>query len=398
MLTSQVLETSIGIVFLLLILATAASAVLDLIRRLLNSRSKDLEKALKCLFDDHSHAHTSNIFQATLTALSGLFVTVKAPKLQVDAQTAWTTFTNTSLYRGASAARGQVRPAYLSAKSFAEAVEENLRDGHLPTGALGQRVEALYKSIDQDALAFRSGIERWFDETMAGLSSRYRKRSTVWLFVIGLILVGVLNVSVPHAAQELWRDSATRATVVAAAEGYTPPAADDAPSAADTVRGVADAADQLGQLGIPIGWGMPLPKTLGSWVLLVLGWILTAALISLGGPFWFDFLNRLTAIRSPKPATAADDETSATNAKSTDQVQDKISALPALATLQPEGATMVARAGQPGTVSRLGTVPTDLAQLVNPRVVAIPATTWPAGQYIVLRDGTRARWNGNAWE
>jgi hypothetical protein len=30
-------------------------------------------------------------------------------------------------------------------------------------------------------------------------------------------------------------------------------------------------------------------------------------------------------------------------------------------------------------------------------VTASPATTWTAGQHVVLGDGTRAYWNGTAW-
>ncbi|BAK36460.1 hypothetical protein MLP_34460 [Microlunatus phosphovorus NM-1] len=306
MLSSQVLETGIGIAFLLFVLATAASAFLELVRRLLNSRSKDLEAALK------SFLAGSPGEGGVKRALTHLVQTVGAPKLDDSAARAWDSFKETSVYQGAVAARGQVRPAYMSAKSFAEAVEEQLRGGAQLTGPLGKRVAVLEESVGNDAVAFRAGLERWFDEAMAGLSSRYRKRSAVWLFVLGLVLCGALNASVPHVAQELWRNSATRTAVVAAAEGSgqsTTTGTDE--TLAETIESVADKADQLSQLGIPIGWG---EESSGDavWALRILGWILTAALISLGAPFWFDLLGRMTAMRSPKPTLAADDKTSAT--------------------------------------------------------------------------------------
>ena len=53
----------------------------------------------------------------------------------------------------------------------------------------------------------------------------------------------------------------------------------------------------------PIGW---------TWYLLylhALGWLITAAAISLGAPFWFDTLNRFMVVRSTvKPKEKSPDE------------------------------------------------------------------------------------------
>ena len=96
------------------------------------------------------------------------------------------------------------------------------------------------------------------------------------------------------------------------ADGYAPPASTGSDkSAAETIEEVADAADQLTELGLPIGWSDQQRDGVW-WLLHILGWILTAALISVGAPFWFDLLSRLTAVRSPRPALAAEDPTSAT--------------------------------------------------------------------------------------
>ena len=62
---------------------------------------------------------------------------------------------------------------------------------------------------------------------------------------------------------------------------------------------------------MPIGWGDGRAE-FHSWT--ILGWLLTALLVMLGGPFWFDLLSRLVSLRGagPKPLTAADDTASAT--------------------------------------------------------------------------------------
>ena len=292
---SQVLDTGIGLTFTIFVLAIAASGVLELGNRLLNTRSKDLEVALRSLLDGRS------------------------PKLSDRASDVWQAFTGTSVYQGMVATRGQVRPAYLSAKAFAEAVDELLRTPAKPAPPADTPVGLRQATLAIDDVTagtqeFRAGLERWYDEAMAGLSARYRKQSSVWLFLIGLVLAAALNASVPHVAQELWRDSATRAVVVAAAQAVGPaPTGDASTSPAQTLAQVAATAEQLTTLGLPIGWsGASTPFDLAWWSVHLLGWLLTGALCSMGGPFWFDVLGRLTAIRSPRPPKAVDDKESAT--------------------------------------------------------------------------------------
>lgn len=41
--------------------------------------------------------------------------------------------------------------------------------------------------------------------------------------------------------------------------------------------------------------------------------------------------------------------------------------------------------------------PANLAALQASAIVATPATAWPAGSFILLRDGTKAHWTGSAW-
>lgn len=316
MFSSQVLETGIGLVFMIFVLAIAASGVLELGNRLLNVRAKDLEVALQSLLSG-SKPGAGERFRGAVSRLGGA---VGAPKLADDAQQAWNAFTATSVYQGLLATRNQIRPAYLSAQAFAEAVDEMLQTPGAVAPLAGQPVARRQAALALDDVRsgsqeFRAGLERWYDEAMTGLSARYRKKSSMWLLFIGPVLAGALNASVPHVAEELWRDSATRAVVVAAAEAAPAPTGNASTTPAQTVEQVAATAEQLTALGLPIGWsGEPTPFDPRWWGVHLLGWLLTGALCSMGGPFWFDVLGRLTAIRSPRPPTAVDDDTSATHA------------------------------------------------------------------------------------
>src|SRR4051794_27406931 len=98
---SQALDTAIGLTLMMFVLATAASALLELGTRFLKLRSRDLQKALRG------------------------FIAEEQPKISTDAgRRVWTTFTRTSVYQAAVAARRGAAPPYLSAKSFAESITE----------------------------------------------------------------------------------------------------------------------------------------------------------------------------------------------------------------------------------------------------------------------------------
>jgi hypothetical protein len=104
-----------------------------------------------------------------------------------------------------------------------------------------------------------------------------------------------------------------------------------------------EAIDELDQLGLPIGWknygcalcdpsgltdckppaGTPTlsdkfgyPHWIRCWLLVLVGWLMTALAVSLGAPFWFDSLNKLITVRSTvKPQDKGGSETASTAQK-----------------------------------------------------------------------------------
>lgn len=59
-----------------------------------------------------------------------------------------------------------------------------------------------------------------------------------------------------------------------------------------------------------------------------------------------------------------------------------------------EGAT----AGSPGAFTPANSYgPADLADLITSGIVADPTTAWVAGEFVTLRDGSTAHWDGTAW-
>jgi hypothetical protein len=305
-----------------LVLATAASGITEFFSRMLGKRAKDLERTIRELLAG-SPISDSDMLAAKKEVLDAKNYVKVGPRECVQQ------FKETSIWRAASSASKKDRlffwsrnlgPSYISAKAFAEAVTEMLGPGsvidvidhidNLPN--LKKRLESLVRESGADLIAVKAGLEGWFDEAMERLQGTYKRWATLSLFLVGLILAGLLNASTLNVANEVWKDPVTRQTVADSASKLVIEGA-----GADQLSTVADAADKLQQLGLPLGWGGGRAAdflTNWHWTIGIAGWVLTALLVMLGAPFWFDLLSRLVNLRNtgPKPAPAAMDKASAT--------------------------------------------------------------------------------------
>jgi hypothetical protein len=310
MFDSQALETVIGLVVMFFIVALGASSLVEVWSRVLQKRAKDLERALGAMLAGQDNSESA---LAALNTLKG-----------------------TSIYESALAATGKTlfrrrprAPSYLSAKAFADAVTEMLVDeqgqlkaiDQLPQG-LKKRLRTIVQEARGDLLGIKAGLEGWFDETMGRLEGSYKRWATLWVVLAGIVIAVSANASTFHTAKRLWREPATRQAVANAANGLT-----DAAKPTD-LTSVASTTAKLKDLGLPIGWDQetkdvwkklrhPLNVTGSEYSSLagfIGGWILTALLVMLGAPFWFDLLTRLVSLRSTgrKPPTARNDPSSAT--------------------------------------------------------------------------------------
>jgi hypothetical protein len=296
---SQALETAIGMSLLFLVLASLASAIAEGYSRLLGKRAKDLEATVCRMLDGPG---------ASPGGRPPLFTAFRGTSVYLAAQLA--SRRSHGALRQGERSLAQVRPTYLSAKAFADAVTEVLRTqpGRLVAGSpLSKRVAELTSEGHNDLLHVKAGLESWFDETMLQLSNAYKRWVTIVLFVIGLGLAAAGNISTFDVAQNLWRQPATRQAVVDAANTIAARrAGEQSPSQ------VATSVQDVEALGLPVGWSSH-PTSLWPWLARLLGWLVTGLLVMLGAPFWFDSLSRLVSLRTTgaKPPRAADDPTSA---------------------------------------------------------------------------------------
>ena len=182
---------------------------------------------------------------------------------------------------------------YAAAPAVATKAEALIDD--LPDGPIKKAMRSLWVETEGNAQAFRTEAEQWFDQAMQRLSGWYKRRTQVWLWIVGFAFAVLLDVDSIRIANALWQDPTLRQVVADQAR--------NAPSAGVDPKG---AADQLSTLGLPLGWG-GWPSGFTNWISTAVGLVLTSAAVSLGAPFWFDSLGKLANLRNSGPRPKSDE-------------------------------------------------------------------------------------------
>jgi hypothetical protein len=221
-----------------------------------------------------------------------------------------------------------VRPDPPDAVSVLNDVAGHVKD--LPP-VLARPLESWLITAGRDLSKIQTHLEDWFNEKMERVSGWYKRKTQVFLLVIGLVLAVSFNADTLLLARTLWdspnlRDSvaATAQQIVREGESLCDQAAGETPEDTSFEEQLACLSDEVGQLrglGLPLGWPTPKgldvrhPSTLfrglsgdprtwatsdygGQVAAKLVGLLLTAFAISLGAPFWFDLLGRVVNLRA----------------------------------------------------------------------------------------------------
>jgi hypothetical protein len=286
------LDVLIGMAFLFFLMATVVASINEVIQTVLNARARTLTRGIKTLLGDKAAANTfyEQWRVARLAKPAGLIRNV-AKHLPLVAESR--------------------RPSYIPARTFAltlletAAPEEGTRLGANLIEEAQKTVETFPAALrdvastglsnaERELEAIRKELEKAFDEAMDRASGWYKRYVQWWLIVLSLIVTIGLNVSAFTVGERLWKDDALRAAVVQQAQA----AVDEEDSETDdpkTPATVAAEIDKIDELKLPIGWDDA--NTKGDDLSRVVGWLITAAAISLGAPFWFDVLGKLASLR-----------------------------------------------------------------------------------------------------
>jgi hypothetical protein len=285
---SNILDVGIGLVFLFLLLSLICSSANELIEGIIKKRAKDLECGIKELVGSGGDKKfVERIYDHGLV---------------------------NSLFRGSySTAPRRRLPSYIPSRNFALALLSIAKDPTVAT-SLPQNVrsalDTFEKAASNDPIELQKSVEDWYNSTMDRVSGWYKRRTQIFIFVLGAILAVYLNVDCIEYATRLSKDSSLRQSVVAMAQAYAKQDQND--QKGDPVEKIQANIKSLDGVGLPIGWNEADKKDMIKAVKAhSLGWLLTALAVSLGAPFWFDTLNRLMVVRSTvKPHEKSDEESS----------------------------------------------------------------------------------------
>ena len=338
---SSALDVAIGLAFLFFLFSLVISRINEFVATALNLRHKGLENALRAMLDDHRPAadqaaggpvvSAGKVLNHPLVrpiqqAIQGRFLSSALGKLGLGrtklSYLPSRTFSAAVFdllapadpadpaHPGATAAKGAATDPMARAKAAVEGMSE-----HNPAR---QPLLRMMTDAEGDRDKFRGSLEHWYDDTMDRVSGWYKRYVQRIILIITIMLVACLNVDSVNIAQVLWRLPTERAAVAAAAAKQAGSGSSASQNADEVVRSIS-------ALKLPLGWTPPhitrvspagartvvvstdpqhLPLGTGSWLIKLLGLLITVLALSLGAPFWFDALTKLGSLRQagPKPA------------------------------------------------------------------------------------------------
>jgi hypothetical protein len=231
----------------------------------------------------------------------------------------------------------RVMPSYLPAETFASAIvdmvvpDENGRTSMdtVTAGIMGlpeparSTLLALAKNARGSITAFRTSVGRWYDDNMTRVSGWYKRHATLILIGVAVVLTVACNVNSITLARGLYTNQDTRQALVNEADALS-----SCPSgqAARCQLQARNAVSQLGHTSLPLFWQTTNPActtataecgtlervgldTVGGWVIAIIGWLITVVALAMGGPFWFNLLNKIASLRAtgdPPPKASAE--------------------------------------------------------------------------------------------
>ena len=261
---SGILEVAVGLAFVYFALSTVASHINEQVAGILSWRAKDLEKGIGNLLSEPGLAQA--VWQHPLIARLG--------------------------------SKPGRAPSYIPASAFSMALFDTVCPGPasadisqvrfaidlLPNSSARGALLAIVDSSYGDIARARKGVEDWFNAAMQRVAGEYKRRLLWFTLLVAAIVASAIGADTIALAQSLWQEEGLRAGLVAAANSQS------------SVNN-QNALQMLSSLGLPLGWGS-LPTTAADWSLKVAGLVLTTLAVSLGAPFWFDFLQQFSNPRS----------------------------------------------------------------------------------------------------
>jgi hypothetical protein len=295
MLGSEVLDVALGLIFIYLVLSLICSAVCEAIEAVLKSRSLYLKRGLQELLNDPSGKElVAELYSHPLVCslFTGQYDSSKRgnlPSYIPSGNFALALMDIVGVARTVKSAAGSTE---------AETIRSALVAYSAKNPAVSRALLTLAHTVEFDVTRMRSAIEAWYNSSMDRVSGWFKRRTHWVVLALGLIIAAGINADTILITNSLATDKSLRASLVSAASEHAKQA--DTAASQDFQKDI----QKIRETGLPLGWTLSnmdsrrVPQTWRAWLVKILGLILTAFAISLGGPFWFDLLNQFMVVRS----------------------------------------------------------------------------------------------------
>ncbi|MGA1794560.1 MAG: hypothetical protein ACMUIL_01770 [bacterium] len=291
------IEIAIALVFFYVLLSIVCSGLNEILAQFLHSRAKTLEKGILRLIGDekireqfYKHPLIKSLGQEpskggtvkpsyipsrdfALALLSAVAPAKEKPGEEPN-----------------PGAHDQTMSSSVDEQSFNE-IWSNV--AKLPDADIRTALLTLIDASDRSIKKVRKNIEDWYDSAMERVSGWYKRRVQIILLILSSILIVAMNADTIAITKGLWQSSVLRQEMVTSAGSYIE-GIQDIKKKGELVGSI----QRLQDLALPFGWSVATaPKTFGEGLLKFLGLIITVFAVSMGAPFWFDLLNKVTNLR-----------------------------------------------------------------------------------------------------
>ena len=267
MLNSPIVDVAMGLVFFYVTLSLVCSSIQEIIASLLGLRSRNLRKGIGNLIGSE---YAEALYDHPL--IKGLRKPRKLPSyIKPD-------IFSTALIDMISRDKTD--------ENVIDTATEDVRaliakiDANNPTREL---LISLVDKANPTVEDLRERLADWFDAGMDRVAGWYKRQVKYCLIGVAAVVTVAVNADSIRMVEQLWQDDALRVTIASAAEQ------------AATKGDLAAVDERTALRAFPIGYPDSFP---GISFRMIVGWLLTMAAISLGAPFWFDLLSKISHLRA----------------------------------------------------------------------------------------------------
>lgn len=280
MINMQMLDVAIGIVFIYFLLSLVCSALKEWVAHLLKWRSVHLEQGIIDLLRHSGDKGIGKDFIAH-PMIQGL-CDEKDKVSHIPARTF--SLVLLDLITSGDGKEGDMT-------SLRETITALDKDSDLRRNLL-----ILYDDAQNSIEKFKKNIETWFDHSMDRVTTIYQRSARKIIIIIAFLVAAVANADTLELADELANNPVLRGSVARQAEQHMniQGLSADNDTASEQIEQIQE---HIQTLGVPLGWET-LPEGIAGWLNKILGITITAFAISLGAPFWFDLISKISAIKS----------------------------------------------------------------------------------------------------